>query len=82
MPCQYMASLVESVAPAFGENLKVEKIVTKTLAGATRYSQISKTLGRPAPVPSIWIDGELIFDMTPAQEDLRDFLERRLHSTG
>jgi hypothetical protein len=77
-----MASLVESVAPAFGENLRVEKVVTKTLAGATRYTQISKSLGRPAPVPSIWIDGELIFDMTPAQEDLRDFLERRLRCTG
>jgi hypothetical protein len=78
----YMASLVESVAPAFGENLRVEKVITKTLAGATRYNRISKSLGRPAPVPSIWVDGELIFDMTPAQEDLRDFLERRLQSIG
>jgi hypothetical protein len=75
-----MASLVESVAPAFGEKLKVEKIVTKTLAGATRYSQISKSLGRPAPVPSIWIDGELVFDLTPGQEELQGFIEKKLQS--
>jgi hypothetical protein len=78
----YMASLVESVAPTFGEKLRVEKVVTKTLAGATRYSQISKKLGRPAPVPSIWVDGELIFEMTPAQEDLQEFIEKRLQSMG
>jgi hypothetical protein len=75
-----MASLVESVAPAFGEKLRVEKVITKTLAGATRYNQISKNLGRPAPVPSIWIDGELIFEMTPGQEELQAFIENRLQS--
>ena len=75
-----MASLVESVAPAFGEKLRVEKVITKTLAGATRYSQISKNLGRPAPVPSIWVDGELIFEMTPGQEELQAFIENRLQS--
>jgi hypothetical protein len=75
-----MASLVESVAPAFGEKLKVEKIVTKTLAGATRYNQISKRLGRPAPVPSIWVDGALCFEMTPGQEELQAFIEKKLQS--
>jgi len=78
----YMASLVESVAPAFGEKLRVEKVITKTLAGATRYSQISKNLGRPAPVPSIWVDGELIFEMTPGQEELQAFIEKKLHING
>jgi hypothetical protein len=75
-----MASLVESVVPAFGEKLRVEKVITKTLAGATRYNQISKNLGRPAPVPSIWVDGELIFDMTPGQEELHAFIEKKLQS--
>jgi hypothetical protein len=75
-----MASLVESVAPAFGEKLRVEKVITKTLAGATRYTQISRGLGRPAPVPSIWVDGELIFEMTPGQEELQAFIEKKLQS--
>jgi hypothetical protein len=77
-----MASLVEAVAPAFGEKLRVEKVITKTLAGASRYTQVSKNLGRPAPVPSIWVDGELIFEMTPAREDLQEFIEKRLRSMG
>jgi len=75
-----MASLVESVAPAFGEKIRVEKVVTKTLAGATRYTEISKTLGRPAPVPSIWVDGKLIFEMTPGQEELHAFIQKKLES--
>jgi hypothetical protein len=75
-----MASLVESVAPAFGEKLRVEKVITKTLAGATRYGEISRHLGRPAPVPSIWVDGELAFEMTPGQEELQAFIEKKLQS--
>jgi hypothetical protein len=67
-----MARVVESVAPDFGDVLHVEKVVTKQLEGAMRYNEMSRKLGRPAPVPSIFIDGELIFDQTPSQQELRD----------
>ena len=71
-----MARVVESVAPDFGERLHWEKVVTKEMKGALRYAELSKSIGRPAPVPSIFINGELVFDQTPGREDLAEFLEK------
>ncbi|OGP92152.1 MAG: hypothetical protein A2157_08800 [Deltaproteobacteria bacterium RBG_16_47_11] len=73
-----MAGVVESVAPEFGEALLVEKVVTKELKGAIKYNEISKSLGRPAPVPSIFMEGELVYEQTPTQEELRECLHRWL----
>lgn len=63
------------MAPDFSDFLQVETVVTKQLEGAIRYNEISKKLGRPAPVPSIFINGELIYEQTPSQEILREYLE-------
>jgi hypothetical protein len=73
-----MARVVESVAPYFGDALKVEKIIIKQREGARRFREISKSLGRPAPVPSLFIEGQLVYDQIPGQEELRDFLNRLL----
>jgi hypothetical protein len=70
-----MARVVESVAPDFGERLQWEKVVTKEMKGALRYGELSKSIGRPAPVPSIFINGKLVFEQTPSCEDLAEFLE-------
>lgn len=71
-----MARVVESVSSEFGQAVTVDRVVTKTLAGAVRYSEISRKLGRPAPVPSIFIQGELAFDATPGEEELKLYLQR------
>lgn len=71
-----MTRVVESVAPEFPDVLSWEKIVTKDLAGARRYNEFSKALGRPAPIPSIVIEGELVFETTPSVEELRDCIVR------
>lgn len=73
-----MARVVESVVPEFGESVCVEVVTTTKLEGAKRYEQISKDLGRPAPVPSIFIQGELVYDQTPSQEALKAYLEKTL----
>ena len=72
-----MARVVASVAAEYENVLKWETIITKDLAGAKRWTELSKTLGRLAPVPSIFIDGELVFDVTPGQDTLRAELDRR-----
>lgn len=77
-----MARVVESVAPDFGDALKVDIIVIKEREGARRFREISKSLGRPAPVPSIFIEGQLIFEQIPPQEELRDFLQRLLERSS
>ena len=66
--------MVESVVPEFGDAVHVETVVTTKLEGGMRYQEISKDLGRPAPVPSIFIQGELVFEQTPGQEELRECL--------
>jgi hypothetical protein len=71
-----MARVVESVAPDYGDMLHWEKVITKEMSGAMRYGELSKRLGRPAPVPSIFIDGELVFDITPSQEKLKACLDK------
>jgi hypothetical protein len=72
----YMARVVETVVAQYGDRLTWEKIVTKDLAGAQRYQEFSKSLGRPAPIPSIVIDGELVFDTTPSTEELKACIDR------
>jgi hypothetical protein len=66
-----MARVVESIAADYSDILRWRKVITKTLEGAGRYQQLSKALGRPAPVPSIFINGELVFDSTPGPEELK-----------
>jgi hypothetical protein len=70
-----MARVVESIAPDYTETLYWEKVITKERQGALRLIELSKKLGRPAPVPSIYINGELVFETTPRQAELKDFLD-------
>ncbi|MBT8372943.1 MAG: hypothetical protein KJO34_18410 [Deltaproteobacteria bacterium] len=76
-----MTRVVESVATEFENVLTWEKIVTKDLAGARRFSELSKILGRLVPIPSIAIEGELVFETTPSVEELKAciarFIEKR-----
>ena len=71
-----MTRVVESVAPAFEDVLTWEKVITRELAGAQRYEEFSKILRRPAPVPSIAINGQLIFETTPGTEELKACIDR------
>jgi len=75
-----MTRVVESVAVDYSDCLRWEKVITKTLKGAGRYQQLSKALGRPAPVPSIFINGELVFDSTPGPEELKACLNEIIQS--
>jgi hypothetical protein len=71
-----MTRVVESVVPAFEDFLTWEKVITKELAGAQRYEKFSKLIGKPAPVPSIAINGQLVFEITPGTEELKACIDR------
>lgn len=71
-----MARVVETVVPDYSDSIRWEIVVTKKLAGAVRHGDLSKKLGRPMPVPSIIINGELVFESIPSVEDLRACLDR------
>ena len=70
-----MARVVEKVIPSYEDDIAWETVITKNLSGAQRYAELSKIAGRPMPVPSIVIDGELIFDAIPSVEELRNCLD-------
>ena len=74
--------MVDSVAPDYGDALQCEKIITKEMSGALRHGELSKSLGRPAPVPSIFINGELVFDTIPSQEELKACLDKLIGKSG
>jgi len=73
-----MTRVVESVAPAFENLLTWEKIITKELAGARRYLEFSKLCGKPVPVPSIAINGQLVFETTPGPEELSAYIDQMI----
>jgi hypothetical protein len=76
-----MTRVVEAVAADYGDRLNWEKIVTKDLAGAKRYQSFSKSLGRPAPVPCIVIEDELVFETTPSTEALKACIDQYLKTS-
>ncbi len=77
-----MARVVESVLPDYGDAVRYEKVETKKMTGALRYGELSKRLGRPVPVPSIFVNDELVFETTPSGEVLREWLDHCLASNA
>jgi len=71
-----MARVVETVVCDYSDSIRWEIVITKKLDGAVRHAELSKKLGRPMPVPSIIINGELVFESIPSVEDLRACLDR------
>lgn len=73
-----MARVVETVVSDYSDSIRWEIVVTKKLEGAVRHAELSKKLGRPMPVPSIIINGELAFESIPSVEELRVCLDHCL----
>ena len=78
MPCEYMTRVVEEVAPEFNGALKWEKVVLTRKEGAVRFDELARTFGKLPPVPSLFIDGRLVFDHIPGTDELRDCLNGML----
>jgi thiol-disulfide isomerase/thioredoxin len=76
IPCVYMALVVAEVAPDYGNAVSWEKVIITQKKGALRFDELAQKLGRLPPVPSIFIDSELVFDTTPGPEILREVLDR------
>lgn len=82
-----MARLVEQVVPQFKnrfkDRIRVVKVVTKTMEGARRYQALAKAHGKLLPIPSIVINGTLVFDTTPGEQVLALHLSAMLeHPPG
>jgi hypothetical protein len=62
--------VVETVVSDYSDSIRWEIVITKKLEGAVRHAELSKKSGRPMPVPSIIINGELAFKSIPGLTDL------------
>lgn len=82
IPCVYMAEVVEEAVKKFGERVKWTKVVLKRRPGAQRYAELSVKNQGVAPIPSLFVNEKLAFDMIPPVEDLEDYLEKILHETS
>ena len=87
LPCFYMDEMVRSVLPKYADRVEYRRVDFLKGDGKTRFLELSQFLFgkegvykhcRLAPVPSLWINGELFFDAIPPQFELEEALEEVL----
>jgi thiol-disulfide isomerase/thioredoxin len=89
LPCYYMDEMVEEVLPKYAGLVEYRRVYFMKAEGKNRFLELSCSLFgkegvykyfRLAPVPSLWINGELFFDAIPPQFELEDAIEEVLNS--
>ena len=88
LPCLYMDAAVQEVLPQYKDRVVYQRVDILTGKGKERYLQLSydlfgeeavKKLARLAPLPSLLINGELVFDQIPPQFELVNAIEETLN---
>ncbi len=84
----YMAKAVEEVLHLYGDRVRYTKVeYKKSQAHSKRFLELSVTLFgekavncglKLAPIPSLFINGELVFDVIPIREELETAIETYL----
>ena len=88
LPCFYMDEAMEEILPLYEDLVDYQKVCFLESAEAEqRLLELSRaiyglekvdSLEQVAPVPSLFIEGELIFDMIPPRFELEEAIERAL----
>jgi hypothetical protein len=83
-----MDEALQEVLPQYGEQVIYKRVCfMDSDADADRFKELScllyglekvENLEQVAPVPSLFINGELIFDMIPPRFELEEAIERAL----
>ncbi len=77
--CTYMEAAVLDVLPTYNDRLTYSRVDILTAEGKKRFLDLSCSLFgetavykhyRLAPIPSLFIDGELYFDAIPSRDEL------------
>jgi hypothetical protein len=85
--CFYMDELVNEVIPQYAEKVEYRRVEFLREPGKKRFFELSYSLFgwdgvhkhcRLAPVPSIFINGELCFDMIPPRFELEEAIEEAI----
>lgn len=87
LPCFYMDEAVREILPQYANSVEYRRIDIMVGKGKKRFLELSCELFgedavrkhfRLAPVPSLLINGELIFDQIPPQYELVSAIEEAL----
>ena len=91
LPCCYMDETVLETIPKYAPHVEYRRVDFMKSKGKKRFLELSCSLFgeegvykkfRIAPVPSLFIDGELIFDAIPPAFELEDAIEEALREKG
>ena len=91
LPCFYMDESVREIYPKFADKVAYHRVEFMKGKGKDRFLQLSYSLfgkenvhkyGRVAPVPSLFIDGELVFDAIPPLFELEEAILEALEKKG
>ena len=91
LPCLYMDETVRVVIPKYEKYAEYRRIDFMKGDGKKRFLELSRSLFggegvkrhlRLAPVPSLFINGELFFDAIPPQFELEEAIEEVLLAKG
>jgi hypothetical protein len=87
LPCLYMDEAVCEILPKYSERVEYRRVEFMKGEGKKRFLELSVSLFgeegvyksmRIAPVPSLFIDGELVFDAIPPRYELEEAIEEAL----
>lgn len=91
LPCYYMDETVLETIPKYAPHVEYRRVDFMKSKGKERFLELSCSLYgeegvykkfRIAPVPSLFIDGELVFDAIPPAFELEDAIEEALREKG
>ena len=91
LPCFYMDETVREIFPKYADKVVYRRVEFMKGEGKERFMQLSYSLfgkenvhkyGRIAPVPSLFIDGELVFDAIPPMFELEEAIVEALEEKG
>ena len=87
LPCFYMDQTVKDVLEKYSSSVEYHRVDFMRGEGRERFLELScalfgeemvKKYCRIAPVPSLFIDGELVFDEIPPAFELEDAIEEAI----
>ena len=91
LPCYYMDETVLETIPKYAPYVEYQRVDFMKSKGKKRFLELSCSLFgeegvykkfRIAPVPSLFINGELVFDAIPPAFELEDAIEEALAEKG
>jgi hypothetical protein len=89
LPCLYMDETVCEIMPKYADVAEYRRVDFMKSEGKDRFLELSCSLFgedgvykycRVAPVPSLFIDGELVFDAIPPMFDLEEAIEEAINN--